>query len=295
MNFLSFALVLLLEQWKPLPYARAVKAPFCAWARFLEKHCHLEDPAGGWVGVLVAVGIPLVVLLLLCGIVSRWGALPALLVNVLLLYWALGFARASRHYNDISLALREGRLDAASATLADWQAAAELPTATTGHSTGDIARQSIEAGLATTHRHVLAALFWFLVLGPAGAALYRLSALTQAAWPARAAAERLFWLIDWLPRRLTALSFAVVGDFVDAWRGGQSFAGRWAEPWPGIALGAGAGALGVQLGVAPPGNETDFGHPADAGSLLDAGGLIWRAVALWLALLLLLALAHLAD
>lgn len=61
--------------------------------------------------------------------------------------------------------------------------------------------------------HWFAVVFWFLLLGPAGALAYRLVQLTVTK-------EGLFGnalvLLDWLPVRILGLSFALIGDFVSA-------------------------------------------------------------------------------
>jgi cobalamin biosynthesis protein CobD/CbiB len=146
-----------------------------------------------------------------------------------------------------------------------------------------------------------------MALGPAGALLYRLAALLQEQWLARNLpqsseategseftrfAARAFEVIDWLPARLTAASFAVVGNFqdaVDCWRT-QSAA--WADRAQGIILASGAGALGVKLGGAVheygrvryrP--ELGIGDDADTDYLSSAVGLIWRALVMWVLLL----------
>ena len=66
--------------------------------------------------------------------------------------------------------------------------------------------------------------------------------------PARA----LLMALDWMPVRLTALSFAVVGDFEDAVACWRTQAARWSAQEGGMTIGillaAGGGALGVQLG-----------------------------------------------
>ena len=65
-------------------------------------------------------------------------------------------------------------------------------------------------------------------------------------------AQTLLWLLDWIPARLTALSFAIVGDFEDAvfcWRTqAKSWVGEEGGEHAGIVLASGAGALGVLLG-----------------------------------------------
>ena len=120
-------------------------------------------------------------------------------------------------------------------------------------------------------------------------------------------ARGLVWLLDWIPARLTALSFAIVGDFEDAaacWRTQASaWAGEEGGEHAGIVLASGAGALGIELGGSVPtvGGEPEerpelgMGDKAEADLLPSAVGLVWRALVLWLLLMLLLTLANWAP
>ena len=73
---------------------------------------------------------------------------------------------------------------------------------------------------------MFAVLFWFVVLpGPSGAILYRLAAYLQRRWSGRGEfgsfAAHALTILEWPTARLTAASFAVVGDFEDTiycWR-----------------------------------------------------------------------------
>lgn len=58
-----------------------------------------------------------------------------------------------------------------------------------------------------------AVIFYFLILGPAGALAYRLLHLSQD-HSGSAVVKRFLFLVDWVPSRLLAASFAVTGDFV---------------------------------------------------------------------------------
>jgi adenosylcobinamide-phosphate synthase len=99
--------------------------------------------------------------------------------------------------------------------------------------------------------------------------------------------------------RVTAASFAVVGDFEDTVYCWRTQAGAWPDPDAGVVLAAGAGALGVRLGmplttidgveVRP---ELGVGETADAPFLDGVVGLLWRALVVWLFLLVLLAVVH---
>ncbi len=66
----------------------------------------------------------------------------------------------------------------------------------------------------------LGVLFWFLVLGPLGAVLYRTSSLLQDHAAEldeefNASLARLRWILDWPCARLNMLAFALAGSFVD--------------------------------------------------------------------------------
>jgi cobalamin biosynthesis protein CobD/CbiB len=146
---------------------------------------------------------------------------------------------------------------------------------------------------------------WFVLLpGPSGAILYRVSALLAERWsdnvsdqePFGRFAVRAFHLIDWLPQRVTATGFAIVGDFEDAVQCWRMRASAWAGRSSGIVLAAGSGALGVRL--AGPGEEDSADCPgaeADVDFMQSAVGLVWRALVLWLLLLFMLGLASLAG
>ena len=247
--------------------------------------------------------------------------LLALLWDVAVLYLLMGFRRFSHAYTDVVKALKAGDITAARRALAAWRGARRRGAVERATSR----KLAIEQGLVDSYRQVFAALFWFTVLpGPAGAVLYRAAALLADEWRgdargadvtpiarARAAfgapARRLLWLLDWIPVRLTALSFAIVGDFEDAVHCWRTQAKSWAEQdggeHAGIVLASGGGALGVVLGGAlpVPGGEPEFrpeigmGEAADAELLPSGVGLVWRALVLWLLLILLLTLAYWAP
>jgi adenosylcobinamide-phosphate synthase len=120
-------------------------------------------------------------------------------------------------------------------------------------------------------------------------------------------------VIDFLPARLTALGFAVVGSFedaIDSWRHyTQGFAldAKAASPIrnDGVVLAATAGAVNVRLGgkslgqadeeqlLNPQAVETTAGREPELSHLRSMVGLVWRAVVMWMLLLALLTLARL--
>jgi adenosylcobinamide-phosphate synthase len=112
-------------------------------------------------------------------------------------------------------------------------------------------------------------------------------------------ARKAFAAIDWLPARCTAAAFAVVGDFEDAVYCWRTQAARWPDAILGVVIAAGAGALGVRLGIPIPRGgtledrpEIGLGEDADPAFLDSTVGLVWRALVLWLAVLLVLGIAR---
>jgi adenosylcobinamide-phosphate synthase len=114
-------------------------------------------------------------------------------------------------------------------------------------------------------------------------------------------ARRAFQALDWLPARMTAATFAIVGDFEDAVYCWRTQASQWGDAASGILLASGAGALGIRLGLPLPDSgelggiearpELGLGDDADVDHLQSAIGLVWRALVLCLLLLALLTIA----
>jgi adenosylcobinamide-phosphate synthase len=165
---------------------------------------------------------------------------------------------------------------------------------------------------------VFGVFFWFVLLpGPMGAVLYRLAEHSARVWSRAPApptppdrfgefARRAFAWIDWIPSRLTALGYAIVGDFEGAiycWRQVARQPSTDGLPSPDartLVLAAASGALGLRLmPEAEAARHFDEAGNEGAGlaeprppAVRAVVGLVWRALLLWLGLLLLLTLAH---
>lgn len=303
MTFLSLIAALLIEQVRPLRQGNRAYLLFTRYAMNIERHFNGGQFRHGVIGWLIAV-LPVALVTfavhLLLLHLSPW---LALLWNVTVLYLTMGFRQFSHYVTEIMEALRAGRLDVARDYLGRWrgESAAEF-------SATEIARVAIELGLISCHRHVFGTGACFIALGPAGAVLYRLAAMLGEKWGLRDDAEfgqfgrfaqRVFFWLDWLPSRLTAASFAIVGNFEDAVYCWRTQALSWMVPTHGIILASGAGAIGVRLGdtLHQYGSlryrpEMGIGDEADVDYMQSAVGLIWRALVLWLFLLLLVSVAY---
>ncbi|MCG8043612.1 MAG: regulatory signaling modulator protein AmpE [Candidatus Thiodiazotropha endolucinida] len=86
-----------------------------------------------------------------------------------------------------------------------------------------------EAALQQANRRTVAVLFWFILLGPLGAILYRLATWMpqsdQAAQDIdfKLNTRQLVIILDWLPARVTAFCYAIAGSFEDALYGWRSY------------------------------------------------------------------------
>ena len=320
MNLLAIVIALALEQWRSFEWRVRAERTLVAWARGIERRLNGGTPGQATIATLLAIAPPVIVTALVFGFLAALHPLLGLVVNVFVLYALMGFRRFSHAVSAIISALKGADTVGARRALAAWDGGA-----TGDLSSQDIARVAIERGLADAYRQVFAVLFWFVVLpGPAGAVLYRASALLAAEWKGSVRSDEapalrrslavfgrparvLLRVLDWIPARLTALSFAIVGDFEDAAFCWRTQARSWPEAYGGepigVVLASGAGALGVQLGGARPGSgdaagarpEIGIGDAVESEVLPSAVGLVWRALVLWLLLVLLLSLANWAP
>ncbi len=307
MTVLSLIVVLLLEQARPLAERRVVAAPLAQYAHFFEGHFNDGQARHGTIAWLLAVLPATAACAAVYFVLMTVSPLLGFLWNVAILYLTLGFRQFSHYYTDIHLALRMGEMERARSLLGEWRG-----RSADGLHAGEIARLAMEQALLASHRHVFAVVVWFVLLpGPAGALLYRLADFLWRRWGARHDAEfgafgrfagQAFAAIDWLPVRITAAAFAIVGDFEDAVYCWRTQAARWPDKAAGILLASGAGALGVRLGqpIVESGEvserpELGLGEEADADFMQSGIGLVWRTLVLCLLLLTLLGIASWAG
>ncbi len=318
MGFVALIITLLLEQARPLPARSAFGMAAETVAEGAERNLNAGKRRHGmyaWLLVVVGSALAVGVVYALAWQVSVFLALA---VNVAALYVTMGFRQFSHPITEIQLALAAGDVDAARRELTAWRKHDDPAFDATGMQIDEVVRVTMETGVLLSHRHVFGVFFWFVVLpGPTGPILYRAAEYVARRWnrPATSGgtldrfgtfAQRAFAWIDWLPTRLTALAFAIVGDFegsIYCWRQ----ASRVIAPTPGqpspdgrsLLLSATSGALGVRLVTAAesarifdePGHEGGGLAEPEPRRLQSGIGLVWRALILWLVLLLLLSLA----
>ncbi|WP_299258975.1 adenosylcobinamide-phosphate synthase CbiB [uncultured Kushneria sp.] len=255
----------------------------------------------GW--LLVVTPILMAAIWLDCLVEGFWHGLLAIFT----LYLAIGRKSLIEHARRVYQPLLKGDLDAAR-----QQVAMLVSRDVDRLDASDISRATCESVLENGSDALFAAIFWFAVAGIPGVVLYRVINTLDAMWGYRnerylyfgRVAARADDAMNWLPARLTALSYALAGWHWQAsnntcgtamqcwWKQGRS----WKSPNAGPVMAAGAGALGIQLGgggiyhgqhIESP--LLGVGRPAAPPDIERACTLIWKALLIWLTALFIIA------
>ena len=244
------------------------------------------DFAEGGGRVALALILPVVACAVIAHFLQGWVlALAALAFSVLILFYSFG--------------PRELESDL-EAVLHDDDPATRLTTAQNLRSTPDgaprafTAPELVEGAVMASLRRRFGVLFWFFLLGPAGALGYRLAWVTTETGDPRTrhAARRFACALDWIPAHLMVLAMALVSNFdavAGAWRAWHGQTGHSMENLDPDFLAAVARS-GVDADIeAGDGATTDTHDPLI--ELADARRLMLRVLIVWLAVVALIVLA----
>lgn len=301
MAFLSVLAAVALEHLRPLRQPLSYYQYYSRFTRWLERRFNAGEFSHGAIAWALAV-LPVVAgAWLVFALLDEISPVLGWIWNVVVLYFTLGFKYFSDTAEHIARLLRAGDLEGARARLELWRGGDASQ-----FSADDVARVAIEQVMAASHRQMFGVLFWFVLLsplGPVGAVLFRSASILARRWERANGlfgvfAQRAFHAINWLPARLTALTYAIAGNFEDATFCWRTQAPAWLEPEDGVVLAAGAGAMGVRLGQSVSvGGETVWrpelgtGQAPDADCIDSAVSMIWRGLVIWLVAGLLVVIA----
>lgn len=296
MNFFAIFTALLLEHARPLGDGSWVQANARLWVRRVQRWLDAGQLPHAWFAWGLAVGVPALLSALVYGVLSYFSLLLAFVWLVVVLYATVGFRQFSSRFMGVREALEAGDEVRAQTALAAWQHKDINEVSRT-----QVLRETVEYAALAAHWQVFGVLTCFVVfaalgLGPAGAVAYYMVVYVRRVWrfssieaPSetlqRVTAQAWYWA-DYLPVRVTALAFAVVGNFEEAIASWRQEAHRFTDANEGVVLAATSGAIHVRLGesgvVLNDDREPRLLH------LASVMGLVWRSVVLWLMVMALM-------
>lgn len=147
-----------------------------------------------------------------------------------------------------------------------------------------------ESILLQANIRMLGVFFWFILLGPVGAVLFRFSCLLKDNQQDETddfaeASQDLYNIVIWLPARICVLSYAVAGNFVDTMSYWNGLSDLWLRDSEEFIIVSGVGALRYEHRIDSNGHEDS--EPDTAG-IHHAQSLVKRAVIVWVVFLGLL-------
>lgn len=282
MTFIIIALCLFIERYmleleeyrQPSWFKR-----YLTWSQSLPWSEWMSQSASG---ILIILAPLLITVGLLQAIFDGiWGGIPELIFASLALLFSLGpkeLQRQVQSFIDACDSENEDEKKRIGYDLASGNTAQKEQTY----------GQSVALGiLKQSYLRTFSVIFWFIILGPIGAVLYRASHTLKLKLPEMNEMEldftsgvnRLLYILDWIPARITAFTYALSGNFHDAtskwW---DSYGDEDGDAADNIISKAGSGALGLETATADSDDD-----PAMNAEM--AQGLALRSLTIWVGVL----------
>ena len=233
-------------------------------ANYLEKYLNSKQEQSvelkmifGAVTVVMLIAPFVVVLTVLNHIISSASIWLHVILNTVVLYWAIGHQSLTEHALRVLKPCLAGDLSAAR-----QQLAMIVSRDTQQLSQEQVMQATVETVLENGSDAIFAPLFWFFLLeatmglGAIAVLIYRLSNTLDAMWGYRNQrfnyfgrfAARLDDVLNYIPARLVALSYALFGNTKLALQCWREQSPLLKSPNAGPVMTAGAGSLNVRLG-----------------------------------------------
>ncbi len=269
---------------------------FGRFASFVEKIClktQLSDFHQRIMGVIALIFI--IVILIVPLYYLQQGAWFNWLIAPIILYFCIAATSLKQHAISVFSALEKNDLK-----LARKKVAMIVSRDCTKMDALAVRRATLESVLENGADAIFAPLFWFVIGGVLGVVLYRLSNTLDAMWGYKNqrylyfgwAAARLDDILNFIPARLTAMSYILLGNTRLGWYCWLCQAKLLESPNGGVVMTAGAGGLNLKLGGTASYHGKDKEKPFFGGANLPtnhdikrANRLINLSLILWLAVL----------
>ncbi len=244
---------------------------------------------------LIALLIMVIPFSLLIYSINQWSIINTLF-SPIVLYFCIAANSLKQHALLVFQALNKNNI-----LLAQNQVGMIVSRDTNKMTVIEIRKASIESVLENGADAVFAPIFWFIIAGPTGAVIYRLSNTLDAMWGYKNqkflhfgwAAARFDDCLNWIPARLTALSYALLGNTRQALFCWKTQAKLLDSPNAGPVMTSGAGSLNLQLG-GPAWYHGKLKHKvffgghksADNNDIMRANSLVNASLILWLVMVI---------
>jgi len=263
-----------LENWRSFGW-------FATLTDWILHQMHKSGLRDGPVAVLAILAPPVLGVWLVSALLSHVWILFGFLFSIFVLLMTLGPVDPMRQAHDYLRAMQAGDVNEANrhAEALSAHPADDDPVVT--------AEQVKQATLIRLCENILGIFFWFLLLGPVGAVLFRAACLLRLRYEGvqgglAESISDLYKILFWIPARLSVISFALVGGFVETLRSLRHISDLWKRDSEGLLVEAGLGAL--------PASQQDDQSP-DLDGVHEVLSLARRSVVAWLAILGLMVLA----
>ncbi|MFK5948215.1 MAG: adenosylcobinamide-phosphate synthase CbiB [Methylococcales bacterium] len=296
---LSLILAVLLDHWLGEPKKYHPLVFFGSLANFAENklryphHSTLLQKLFGFIALMVLL-IPFTILVFS---ITQYSIINTFLSPVIL-YFCIAANSLKQHALLVFQALDSNNLQ-----LAKNRVAMIVSRQTDKMLANDVRKATIESVLENGADAIFAPIFWFIIAGPTGVVIYRLSNTLDAMWGYKNqqflyfgwAAARFDDCLNWIPARLTAFSYACLGDSKQAFSCWNTQASLLDSPNAGPVMTSGAGSLNLKLGGpawyhGKLKNKVYFGTdklPTNA-DIIRANTLITNTLILWLLVIIML-------
>lgn len=282
MMFVALVVVMLLLQYWGSGAPLQHDAWFRAWTAWLDRRL-AASPL--WLRWALQALLPALLVGLLFQLLggAAWG-MPALLLAVIVLLYSLGRGDLQAQVEAYLAHWQQGEWQAAWHRAAGFVASEKLAEV---EGPEQLHRFASRAVVYQGFERLFAVVFWFVVLGPAGALLYRLTALARDDDDDNRLDGRVLYWLEWLPARLLVLALGLVGNFSPTV---AAVSGRWLDTQVSTADLLDAASTGALQGQPLPVSDEAVFRERAVADIRAQGELLGRSALVWLAVIALLQL-----
>lgn len=221
-------------------------------------------------------------------------------LEVIILYFAIGLSSLKQHAQEVLVPLLGRQFEQARHALSMIVSRDVQDMDEEG-----ICRATTESILENGNDAVFATIFWFVIAGAPGVVIFRLTNTLDAMWGYKTERFNSFGyfsakfddVLNYIPARLTALGYALMGNWKNAMQCWSAQGALWESPNSGVVMATGAGALDVQLGGADQYHgeykerpDLGCGQKAKPEVIQQACDLLDRSTIVWVIIVALLSL-----